>query len=168
MLVQYFFKLFAQFKTATKSYENYIFLYPFSNMAISPQNNGGKKLYFMLVNCMGWQVWYMLGFNKNFTVNGHIYRRWLVLMVKIVDHMIREGNSEKLYSEVEPILQIFQTAAVLEVSVVLRKFSRARLHEWMPFGIFCTKSHERLQLPLSGQFLSSHWFMLCINNGSWT
>ena len=38
-------------------------------------------------------------------------------MVKIVDHMIREGNSAKLYAEVEPILQIFQTAAVLEVSV---------------------------------------------------
>ena len=71
----------------------------------------------------------MLGFNKHFTVNGHIDCRWLVLMVKIVDHMIREGNSEKLYSEVEPILQIFQTAAVLEVSVVLRKFSKARLHE---------------------------------------
>ena len=30
-------KLFAQFKT-TKSHENYVFLYPFSNMAISPQN----------------------------------------------------------------------------------------------------------------------------------
>ena len=107
-----------------------------------PRIMGGKKLYFMLVNCMGWQVRYTLGFNKHFTVNGHIYCRWLVLMVKIVDHMIREGNSEKLYFEVEPILQIFQTAAVLEVSVVLRKFIKARLHEWMPLGIFCTKSHE--------------------------
>ena len=25
----------------TKSHQNYVFLYPFSNMAISPQNNGG-------------------------------------------------------------------------------------------------------------------------------
>jgi len=41
---------------------------------------------------------------------------WLVLMIKIVDHLIREnGDTEKLYSEVEPVLQIFQTAAVLEV-----------------------------------------------------
>ena len=30
------FNLFAQFKTKTKSHENYVFLYPFSNMAISP------------------------------------------------------------------------------------------------------------------------------------
>ena len=35
-----FFNLFAQFKTATKSHENYVFLYPFSNMTISSQNNG--------------------------------------------------------------------------------------------------------------------------------
>ena len=50
---------FAQFnfKTTTKSHENYVFLYPFSSMAISPQNNG-KKMYFILVNCMGWQVWH--------------------------------------------------------------------------------------------------------------
>ena len=52
MLVQWFFSLFAQFKTTTKSHENYVFLYPFSNMAISPQNNERKK-YFILVNCVG-------------------------------------------------------------------------------------------------------------------
>ena len=32
----------------------------------------------------------------------------------------------------------------------------------MPFAIFCTKSHERSQLPLPGRFLSMHWFTLCI------
>ena len=37
--VNSFFSLFAQFKTTRKSHENYVFLYPFSNMAISPQNN---------------------------------------------------------------------------------------------------------------------------------
>ena len=39
LLVQQFFSLFAQFKTTTISHENYVFLYPFSNMAISPQIN---------------------------------------------------------------------------------------------------------------------------------
>ena len=52
LLVQQFFSLFAQFYTTTKSHETYVFLYPFSNMAISPQNNGVKK-YFIQVNCMG-------------------------------------------------------------------------------------------------------------------
>ena len=31
--------LFSQFRTATKSHENCVFLYPFSSMAISLQNN---------------------------------------------------------------------------------------------------------------------------------
>ena len=47
------FCLFAQFKT-TKSHENHVFLYPFSSMAISPQNND-FFIYFILVSCMGWQ-----------------------------------------------------------------------------------------------------------------
>ena len=38
-LVQQFFSLFAQFKMPTKSLENDVFLYPFSDMATSPQNN---------------------------------------------------------------------------------------------------------------------------------
>ena len=36
LLVQQFFNHFAQFKTTTKSHENYVFLCPFSNMAIFP------------------------------------------------------------------------------------------------------------------------------------
>ena len=36
LLLRQFLNLFAQFKT-TKSHENYVFLYPFSNMAISPR-----------------------------------------------------------------------------------------------------------------------------------
>ena len=36
LLIQQFFNLFAQFKTTTKSHENYVFLYPFSSTAISP------------------------------------------------------------------------------------------------------------------------------------
>ena len=44
LLVQQFFSLFAQLKT-TKSHENYVFLYPFSNMAISPQNNEKNVFY---------------------------------------------------------------------------------------------------------------------------
>ena len=36
---------FAQFKTTTKSHENYVFLYPFSSMAIYPQNNDFFKFY---------------------------------------------------------------------------------------------------------------------------
>ena len=36
---------FAQFKTTTKSHENYVFLYPFSSMAISPQNNEKHVFY---------------------------------------------------------------------------------------------------------------------------
>ena len=43
--IQQFFNLFAQFKTTTKSYENYLFLYPFSNMTISPQNNEKNVFY---------------------------------------------------------------------------------------------------------------------------
>ena len=39
LLVQQFFNIFAWFKTTTKSRENYVSLYPFSNMAISPQIN---------------------------------------------------------------------------------------------------------------------------------
>ena len=45
LLVRLFFSLFAQFKTTTKSHENYVFLYPFSNTAISPQNNEKPVLY---------------------------------------------------------------------------------------------------------------------------
>ena len=40
LLVQQFFNIFAWFKTTTKSRENYVSLYPFSNMAISPQIMG--------------------------------------------------------------------------------------------------------------------------------
>ena len=39
LLIQQFYNRFAHFKITTKSHENYVFLYPFSNMAISPQNN---------------------------------------------------------------------------------------------------------------------------------
>ena len=39
------FNLFAQFKTTTKAHENYVFLYPFSNMALSPQNEDFLKFY---------------------------------------------------------------------------------------------------------------------------
>ena len=45
LLIQQFFNLFGQFKTTTKSHENYVFLYPFSNMAISPQNNEKAVFY---------------------------------------------------------------------------------------------------------------------------
>ena len=41
LLVQQFFSLFAQFK----SHENYVFLYLFSSMAISPQNNEETVFY---------------------------------------------------------------------------------------------------------------------------
>ena len=44
LVFQQFFKLFAQFKTTTK-YENHVFLYPFSNMAISPKTNEKTILY---------------------------------------------------------------------------------------------------------------------------
>ena len=36
------FSLFVQFKTTLKSHENYVFLDPFSSMAIFPQNNEKK------------------------------------------------------------------------------------------------------------------------------
>ena len=45
LLVQQFFNLFAQFKTPAKAHENYVFLYPFSSMAISPQNNEKNVFY---------------------------------------------------------------------------------------------------------------------------
>ena len=50
LLVQQFFSLLAQFKTTTKSHENYVFLYSFSSMAISPQNNE-KKLFYTGKQC---------------------------------------------------------------------------------------------------------------------
>ena len=53
LLVQQFFNLFYEFKTTRKSHENYVFLYPFSNNFPLKIMN---KLYFILVNCMGWQV----------------------------------------------------------------------------------------------------------------
>ena len=40
-----FFNLFAQFKTTTKSHENYVFLYPFSHMTMSPQDNEKDVFY---------------------------------------------------------------------------------------------------------------------------
>ena len=46
-----FFNLFALFCTTTKSHKNYVFLYSFFSMAISPQNN--EKKYFYTVNCTG-------------------------------------------------------------------------------------------------------------------
>ena len=51
LLVQQFLNLFAQFKTTAKSHENFVSLYPFSHMDISPKIM--KKMYFILVNCMG-------------------------------------------------------------------------------------------------------------------
>ena len=36
---------FSLFKTKTKFHENYVFRYPFSSMAISPQNSDNKKNY---------------------------------------------------------------------------------------------------------------------------
>ena len=51
LLVLQFLNLFAQLKTTTKSHENYVFLYPFSCMAIPPKIM--KKKYFILVNCTG-------------------------------------------------------------------------------------------------------------------
>ena len=44
LLVQPFFNLFAHFKK-TKSHKKYVFLYPFSNMAISPKNNKKHVFY---------------------------------------------------------------------------------------------------------------------------
>ena len=57
------FNSFSIFLLSLKQQQNLMkimfWLYPFSNMAISPPppppNN--EKLYFILVNCMGWQVW---------------------------------------------------------------------------------------------------------------
>lgn len=41
---------------------------------------------------------------------------WAVIGVKILDHLKREnGDYTQLYTVVEPLLQIFQTAAVLEI-----------------------------------------------------
>ena len=45
LFVQQFFSLFALFYTTTKSHETYVFLYPFSDMAISPQNNEKTVFY---------------------------------------------------------------------------------------------------------------------------
>ena len=42
LLVWQFFSHFAQFKTTTQSV-NYVFLYPFCNMVISPKNNGQRE-----------------------------------------------------------------------------------------------------------------------------
>ena len=44
LLVRQFFNLFAQFKTG-KSHENYVFLYPFSSKAISPEHNEQTVFY---------------------------------------------------------------------------------------------------------------------------
>ena len=43
LLVRQFFSHFAQFKTTTKSPVNYVFLYPFCYMVISPKNNGQRE-----------------------------------------------------------------------------------------------------------------------------
>ena len=55
--------LFAQFKTRPKSHESYVFLYPFSNMTISPPPPPQKKkkkkkrsILYQSVNSMGCQV----------------------------------------------------------------------------------------------------------------
>ncbi|PVD32391.1 hypothetical protein C0Q70_07825 [Pomacea canaliculata] len=40
---------------------------------------------------------------------------WIILMFMIVCHIYREGNVTLLYKEVEQVLLIFQTAAVLEI-----------------------------------------------------
>ena len=42
------------------------------------------------------------------------------------------------------------------------QFSETGLHDWTSFTIFCTRSRERSQLSLPGQFLSRCWFTLCI------
>ena len=46
LLVQQFFTLFAQFKTTTKSHENYVFLYPFSSMAMYPPKIMKKNVFY--------------------------------------------------------------------------------------------------------------------------
>ena len=52
---KFFSSLFAQFKTTTKSHENYVSCIHFQVWPYPPKIM--KKLYFILVNCMGWQVW---------------------------------------------------------------------------------------------------------------
>ena len=52
LFVQQFFGLFAQFKKYKKCHENYVFLYPFSIMTISPQ--------IMIKNLFAWLDRYML------------------------------------------------------------------------------------------------------------
>ena len=42
------------------------------------------------------------------------------------------------------------------------QFSETGLHDWTSFAVFCTRSHEGLQLSLPGWFLSRCWFTLCI------
>ena len=44
-----------------------------------------------------------------------------------------------------------------------KKFSKAGLHEWVPFVIFRARNRERSLLPLSGPFLSRRCFTLCIS-----
>ena len=53
LLVQQFFNLFAQFKTTTKSHKNYVFLYPCSNMAISPPHllSATVRVYSLVAPC---------------------------------------------------------------------------------------------------------------------
>ena len=63
---------------STKSHENYVFLYPFSSMAISPQ----IMIYFnfILVICMGWQVWNM---HYNYTPS-QSHSQWQCELIKFI------------------------------------------------------------------------------------
>lgn len=43
--------------------------------------------------------------------------RWSMIMIVITSHICRERELGRLYAEVAQILQIFQTAAILEVNI---------------------------------------------------
>ena len=61
LLVRQFVILFAQLKTTAKSHENDVFPYPFSNMAISPQNNEKKRVFYTgKLYGLTWQGWFWL------------------------------------------------------------------------------------------------------------
>ena len=46
-----------------------------------------------------------------------MYFRWSAILLVMVSHLLREKDNRGLYDAIAPLLNIFQTAAVLEVSM---------------------------------------------------
>ena len=154
LLIWQFFSLFAQFKTTAKSHKNYVSCIHFPIWPYPPKIM--KKLYFILVNCMGWQVWKLQLKKKR---------------KKIVWLLIERLNEARRwqYLHISHLFSSVQFSSAQEGVYVLRKAHMCSPHL---SAVFPTLSLNGIQASLhlqqlasSVQFSIKHWpfFFICFS-----